>query len=64
MQEKVRCPLCRRLVSADRLESHIRIEQALIENIRKAHPDWVESDGACPECVSHYRQQIARLRGA
>jgi hypothetical protein len=63
LQPKVRCPICRRLISEDRLEFHLRIEQTLIETIKKEHPDWVESDGACPECVTHYRQQISRLRG-
>lgn len=64
MQSKVRCPICRRLISEERLDSHVRIEQTLIETIKKEHPDWVESNGACSQCVTHYRQQISRLRGS
>ena len=64
MPDRVRCPICRRLISEDRLEAHMRIEQTLIESIMKENPDWVEADGACPQCVNHYRRQVSRLRGA
>lgn len=63
MHDRVRCPICRRLISEDRLESHMRIEQTLIESIKRENPDWVEADGACPQCVNHYRRQVSRLRG-
>ena len=30
------------------------IEDIVIEMIKKENPQWVESDGACTRCISHY----------
>ncbi len=31
-------------------------EQMVIKMIKNANPDWVETDGACPQCVKHYEE--------
>lgn len=46
-------PLCGN--RTDSLE-HIT-EQWLLEVIRNEHPEWVESNGDCPKCVSYYCSQ-------
>ncbi len=29
-------------------------EQYVLDLIKKDHPDWVSSDGACPKCIKYY----------
>ena len=31
-----------------------KIEDAVIDMIKRNNPDWVESDGACTKCISYY----------
>lgn len=28
----------------------------VMERIKNEHPDWVEKDGACPQCVEYYKK--------
>lgn len=44
------CKLCKK--DTDRLNHEI--EQALMESIKKDHPNWIEADGACAECINYY----------
>ena len=29
-------------------------EEWLIDAIKKDHPEWVQSSGACPKCIEYY----------
>lgn len=44
------CPLCHK--EADSLY-HIA-EQAVIDMIRRDHPEWIEPDGVCRKCIEYY----------
>ena len=44
------CELCGR--ETDSLY-HIT-EQVVLDMIRKEHPEWIESNGACPRCLGYY----------
>jgi hypothetical protein len=44
------CPLCHK--ETDTLY-HIA-EQAVIDLIKRNHPEWVEPDGACKKCIEYY----------
>ena len=30
------------------------IKHFVLDYIKKSNPEWVKSDGACPQCVEHY----------
>lgn len=45
-----KCPLCHK--ETDTLY-HIA-EQAVIDLIKRDHPEWVQPDGACAKCVEYY----------
>ena len=44
------CPICK-----ERTDSIVHLtEQWVLGEIRREHPDWVESSGACRKCVIYY----------
>lgn len=44
------CSLC-----DEQTENIIDIaEDWLIDAIKKAHPEWVQSSGCCPKCIDYY----------
>jgi len=53
------CPLCGREVAEEMLRFHEAIEKVVLEMIQAQHPEWVASDGACPECIAYYRRMTA-----
>jgi len=32
-----------------------QIEASVLEMIKKNNPEWVEEDGSCEKCISHYK---------
>jgi transposase len=55
------CPLCQHTMPAEmlrvRLQTEAReIRDYTIKMIRTRHPDWVQSDGACPRCWQYYQR--------
>lgn len=45
------CKVCD--ANVDSLE--YEAEEMVINMIKKGHPKWVESDGACHKCLEYYR---------
>ena len=45
------CPLC----NEETDEFHYDAERYVLEMIKKDHPEWVESDGACEPCMDYYK---------
>ena len=45
------CVLCNE--NFDTLEE--QIEASVIEMIKKNNPEWVEADGSCKKCATHYQ---------
>jgi|SRR5882724_4120842 len=58
------CPLCSEIVPVGELRAHAVaddqrfLDGLVIARIKQDHPEWVETDGACPKCVEHYRQTV------
>jgi hypothetical protein len=48
------CSICGEPIQNETRELHSLAENWLIEQIKKDHPDWVESDGLCPKCIEYY----------
>lgn len=55
---KYRCQICDREIDDFASITHIKAEEYLINLIRKAHPEWKESDKTCHKCVEYYRKLI------
>lgn len=59
-----KCPLCGSLVPISQIRVHAieddkRFKEGmLIARIKADHPEWVETDGACPKCIEYYRATL------
>jgi len=59
-----KCPLCSEIVPMKELRSHAASDDQrfkdgmLIARIKQDHPEWVEADGACPQCIEYYRKAL------
>jgi hypothetical protein len=51
----VRCSLCGDDVSPDHWGAHRDVENFVLVEIRRLHPEWIERDGACRRCIRAYR---------
>ena len=54
-----RCPVCGQMIDSRELAAHIQadnesIRSYILSAIRRAHPEWIASDGACPKCWDRY----------
>ncbi|MBI3990388.1 MAG: hypothetical protein HY347_12330 [candidate division NC10 bacterium] len=49
------CPICGDLVNEELMYLHFERERWLVRRILEKHPEWVESDGACPKCIEAFR---------
>ncbi len=41
---------------------HLDSERLVIEQIKKEHPGWTESDGVCGRCVDYYHTEIVMMQ--
>lgn len=55
-----RCPVCHKEVPRDVVVFFDHAKEHIVEAIKKEHPEWVEEDGACTQCVKYYEEQIGR----
>jgi len=59
-----KCPLCGEIVPVGEVRKHaaeddVRFRDGMvIARIKQDHPEWVESDGACPKCVEFYQKLV------
>ncbi len=62
------CPLCGEVITDAELLIHaVKHDQQfrdgkIIARIKQDHPEWVESDGACPKCIEYYQQTAGRAQ--
>lgn len=54
----VRCPLCERKFSKLLFNVHLVFEKKQLAEIKKSHPDWTETDGACFPCINEIRKEF------
>ncbi len=59
----VHCSLCGDEVASERWTAHRDIENFVLVEIRRLHPEWIERDGACHRCIRAYRL-LGRARSA
>jgi len=54
-----KCPLCGKAVARDAALFLDHTHQHVIDEIKKGHPDWVESDGTCEPCAEYFEKQLS-----
>ena len=52
--EKI-CPICGKSKDTGIVDTCMTSYLYVLERIKEDHPDWVESDGACPQCLEYYK---------
>ena len=52
------CSVCGRTVAGDLAVYVDHTEEHIIDVIKQGHPDWVESNGLCKQCLAYYRGEI------
>ena len=57
--ENYKCPLCHEEIERDLVVFRNHTDKHILEEIKKGHPEWVESDGVCRQCVEYFRAQIS-----
>ncbi len=53
--KEIKCPICNKRISNDVLTVKLHTEEHIVEEIKKGHPEWIEKDGVCPVCLTHYK---------
>lgn len=56
------CQICNRGIDNSIALTHVKTEEYLLGLIKKDHPEWKETDGACPECINYYRELIKKAK--
>jgi hypothetical protein len=53
---KSRCPVCKKFVEEDMVKLCQEADDWILTTIRRAHPDWIETDGSCSKCIEYYKR--------
>lgn len=56
---KYPCPICGDPVDEELMYLHFERERWLVKRIQAEHPEWVETDGACPKCIKAFKTMEA-----
>ncbi len=57
-EETYYCPLCQQVVQEHLRPIHETAEEWVISHIKETHPEWIESNGACPNCIQFFRSNL------
>lgn len=55
-----RCPVCAEEMLRDLILFLDHTHQHIIDEIKKSHPDWAASDGACRKCIEYFQNQFKK----
>jgi len=58
MYATYRCPVCCNEMARELSLFLTHVNQHIIDEIKRSHPEWVSSDGTCDNCQSYYREQL------
>lgn len=54
------CPICDQRIERELLTFLKHGDFHIIDEIKKAHPNWVCSAGLCPKCLEYYEKRTGR----
>ena len=52
------CSVCQRMVKGDLIFFKDHTENHIIELVKHDHPQWVEKNGMCVQCLEYYRSEL------
>ena len=52
------CPVCGEHLPRDILVVIPHTEKHIVDEIKKKHPEWIESNGVCNKCYEHYKKEM------
>jgi hypothetical protein len=52
------CGVCKKKVGKDFYKFVSHTEGHIIDVIKKSHPQWIEKNGVCGQCLEYYHKQI------
>lgn len=52
------CPTCERSLPRELQYIIPHTEEHIVNEIKKSHPKWIDSDGLCKKCYEHYNNQL------
>lgn len=55
---KFTCPTCGKDIPSDLFVILSHTEKHIIDEIKKKHPDWAETNGICKKCHDFYKKQL------
>ena len=52
------CPTCDRELPRDIAVIIPHTEEHIVDEIKKKHPEWIETKGICKRCYDFYKSQL------
>ena len=52
------CAACQQKVTGDMIMYLDHTDQHIIDLLKNDHPEWVEKEGICKQCVEYYQQEL------
>lgn len=52
------CPVCNKELSDDAVVFLAHGQEHIIDEIKKAHPEWIKDKGVCQKCYEYYKASI------
>ena len=54
------CGTCGKTLPRELLTIMSHTEEHIVNEIKKKHPDWSETDGICTKCYAYYKKQMGK----
>ena len=52
------CPICRKPIPKELVVIISHGESHIVDEIKKKHPEWIESNGVCKKCYDYYKKEL------
>lgn len=52
------CSVCNQQVKGDLVYFKDHTDRHIIDLVKHDHPEWVDTQGLCPQCAEYYRSEI------
>ena len=52
------CSVCQRKIAGDLIYFKDHTEIHIVDLVKHDHPQWIETDGICQQCVEYYRAEL------
>lgn len=52
------CSVCNQQITGDLVYFKEHTDKHIIDLVKHDHPEWVDTQGLCPQCFEYYRSEI------